>query len=116
MKITLREIEPFIIPPVDNHQAAMFTKHLTGSESFEFDSDQRPKAFLIHSLKYNYPRHSFAHGWLLSVDIDSFLNMCNSGKYPTMDPILKSTVIGSIGIEYGGNLTSTSIIAAKLSL
>lgn len=72
MRIILRELEPFNIPPVNNQEAALFTRKLTGNESFEFDGVSRPKAFLIHSLKYNYPRHSFAHGWLMSVNIDTF--------------------------------------------
>ncbi len=116
MIMQLREMEPFNIPPVDNHQAGLFTKHLKGNEIFEFNGDKTPKAFLIHSLKYNYPRHSFATGWLLSVNIDTFLDMCNSGRHQTMEPILKSTVIGSIQIEYGGDLPSTSIKANKVSL
>lgn len=116
MIMQLREMEPFNIPPVDNHQAGLFTKHLTGNEIFEFNGDKTPKAFLIHSLKYNYPRHSFAHGWLLSVDVDTFLNMCNSGGHSTMEPILKSTIIGSIQIEYGGDLPNTKIIANKVSV
>jgi hypothetical protein len=114
--MTLRELEPFNIPPVDNHQAAMFTKQLTGSESFEFDGNVKPKSYLINSLKYNYPRASFAYGLLLSVNIDTFIDMCNSGRHQTMEPILKTTVIGSILIEYGGNITSTRITANNLSL
>ena len=116
MNMTLSELEPFNIPPVDNQNAALFTQRLTGSETFEFNGTQTPRSMLIYSLKYNWPRHSYANAWLLSVDIDSFLDECNSGMHSTMEPILKRYVIGSIDIEYGGNLTSTQVRARKLSL
>lgn len=116
MIVKLREMEPFNIETVDNHQAALFTSRLTGNETFEFDGDQKPKSFEIYTLKYNYPRHSFAHAWLLSIDIDSYLNVCNSGLYNTMEPIYKKYVIGRIEIEYGGNLTNTVISVRKVNL
>lgn len=113
MIVSLRELEPFNIETVDNHQAALFTQHLSGSETFEFDGDQKPKSFMIFSLKFNYPRHSFAHAYLLSTDIDSFLEECNSGRYNTMEPIMKMYVIGRLEIEYGGNLSNTVLRANK---
>lgn len=116
MIVRLREMEPFNIETVDNHQAALFTQHLTGNEIFEFDGDEKPKSFMIFTLKFNYPRHSFAHAWLLSTDIDTFLDVCNSGRYNTMEPIMKMYVIGRIEIEYGGNLTDTVLSANKFRL
>ncbi len=114
--ICLKEIDPFNIPPVDNQQAAMFTKHLTGTETFEFDATQKPKSVLFYDLKYNYPRHSYAHGWLLSIDIDTLSDICNSGEVSTMEPILKTYIVGAIHIEYGGNLAGIRLEANKLSL
>lgn len=116
MIVRLREVEPFNFPPVDNQEAALFMRHLTGNETFEFDGDQKPKSMLIYDLIYKYPRLCSAHGWLLSVDIDTFENMCDSGKFNTMEPILKATIIGTIGIDLGGNLTYPSMYASKVKL
>lgn len=116
MLITLREMEPFNIPPVNNQEAALFTQHLKGNETFQFDGSQKPKCFMIWDLKYAYPRHSYAHAWLLSTDVDSFLNLCNSGGHSTMEPILKKFIIGRIDIEYGGNVAGTQISARTVLL
>jgi hypothetical protein len=111
MLITLGSLEPFNVPPVDNHQAAMFTKNLNGKETFEFDGEIRPKSFMLYEVKYNLPRHSYAHAFLLSVNIDAFLNECNATRHNTMEPIMKKYVMGRISIEYGGDLTHTQLKA-----
>ena len=103
--IRLRELELINIPTVDNQEAAMFTKRITGNESFEFDGKVKPKLIMLHSLKYNYPNHSFATGWLLSLDYDALMNLNN--QYQNDDDynsILKKYIVGSIHIEYGGTL------------
>ena len=76
--ITLREIEPFNIPPVDNDEAASFMRRLTGNETFEWFGDRRPRAMMIYSLKYAYPSHSFGHGWLLPISVDGFERVCST--------------------------------------
>ena len=113
--ITLREIEPFNIPPVDNDEAASFMRRLTGNETFEWPGGQRPRAMMIYSLKYAYPRHSFGHGWLLPVSIDEFERICSTAT-GTMSEMLKQHVIVTIAIEYGGDLPGVSINAKTLRL
>lgn len=116
MIVSMRQIEPFNIPPVENHHAALFTKHLTGSETFSFDGDKVPKSMMIYSLKYNYPRHSFANAYLLSIDIDTFDSICSSGRYASMEPIMKQYMIGTIDIEFGGNCSGIEVRARSLRL
>jgi hypothetical protein len=89
MILKTADVEPFNVPPVDNHQAALFTKQLNGTETFHYDGEITPLSMMLNSIKFNLPKHSFAHGYLLSVNIDTFMNACNSGLFSTMEPILK---------------------------
>ena len=110
MIIGLKELEPINIPTIDNQEASMFTNHLTGNEIFKFDGNVKPQLLLIHSLKYNYPSHSFATGWLLSIDYDTLMTLSN--QYQNDDDYnssLKKYMVGSIHIEYGGTLQETRI-------
>lgn len=116
MLLKLKEIEPFNIPPVEDTQAAKFMNHLTGSEEFAFEGDTKPSSILLYDLKYNYPGHCIAHGFLLSIDVDTFLTICDSDKYTTMEPILKRYLIGRINIRFGGDLKDVLITAGNLSL
>ena len=109
MQIYLAEIEPFNIPPVDNNSAALFMKYLQGHEAFEFNGIKKPKAIMIYSLKYAYPRHSFADGYLLSIDIDEFTSRAQSGMYSTTETLLKGNVVGRLHIEYGGTLSEPEL-------
>jgi hypothetical protein len=36
MRIVLRDVEPFNVPPVDNQEAAQLMRRLTGGETFEW--------------------------------------------------------------------------------
>lgn len=108
MIVSLREIEPFNVPPVDNQQAGLFMRHLTGNETFSFSGEKRPKSVMFYSVVYKYPRLCSAHGWLLSVDIDTFEGLCGSGQF-TMEQIMKEVKIGSIGIDLGGDLSSPKL-------
>lgn len=116
MIITTREVEPFNIPPVDNHQAGLFTRHLTGKETFSFSGNEKPKSMMIYSLKYNYPRHCFAHAYLLSIDLDQFESICSSGLHPTMEGIMKQYVVGNIELEFGGDIAGVNITATPTKL
>ena len=109
MEISLRDLEPFNIPPVDDYQAGLFMKHLTGRETFEFHGKGKPKSLMFYDLKYNYPRHCFAHGYLLSVSIDDFLLLCGASGSETIAPILKKVKLGSLGIEFGGSIDGCTL-------
>jgi hypothetical protein len=65
---------------------------------------------MIFDLKYAYPRHSYAHGWLLSVDMDGFRDACErSGA----DAALRRYMIGRMDIEYGGTCQGTMVHASS---
>lgn len=112
MEIILKNVEPFNIPPVNDHDTELFLKHLTGNEIFEFEGEAIPKGFLIYDLKYNYPRHCYAHGWLINADINSFIELCNSGIFDSLGPILRTIVVGTLGIEIGGNINGYKIYSS----
>lgn len=116
MILTLKEIEPFNIPPVDNNQAGMFMRHLTGNEEFEYESDKKPLSMLLYEINYKHPALSTARAYLLGIDIDTFEDICNSDQYETMDPILKKYVIGIIRIEIGGDLSSPRVYGKEFDL
>ena len=110
------KIEPFNIPPVDNNDAALFMKHITGDEDFSFTWDEKPKAMMIYELKYSYPKQSYLHGLLLSVSIDLWEHELGSGRHTTIEPYLKQYVIGLITIEIGGDIHGVKISAKPLKL
>jgi|GEM_PF-6579567 len=110
------QIEPFNIPPVDNNDAALFMKHLSGDEDFSFTWDEKPKAMMIYELKYSYPKQSYLHGWLLSVSIDLWEHELNIGRHSTMEPYLKEFVIGTITIKFDGDSSRINISAKPLKL
>lgn len=115
MRIVLREVEPFNVPPVDNQEAAQFMRRLTGGETFECSGNQRPRCMMIYFLKYDHSARSFAQGWLFPMSIDELDRICNSHS-GTMEDILKTHGLGSIRIEYGGNLAGASITATTSDL
>lgn len=116
MIIFLDEVEIFNAPTVDNQEAALFTKHLTGKDSFSFDGEKKPESILIYSLKYAYPRHSFANAYLLSIDINTFADECSSGIYNNTVDVLKEYVVGNIDMEFGGNVSGVELKARKMNL
>jgi hypothetical protein len=117
MQLRLSDVEPFNVPPVDNDEAARFMRHMTGREPFTFNGSTRPRSFLINSLKFAHPRHSFAHGFLLSCDVDTLRDACSAGSAGgTMQPILKQYIVGTLHIECGGNLADTVVTAATFKL
>lgn len=116
MIVNMRDVEPFNLQTVDNHQAGLFTKHLTGKESFSLPGSEKPKSMMIYSLKYNYPGHSFAYGYLLSVDINQFRSVCSSHLYATVDGIIKKYAIGRIELVFGGAMEGISINATPLNI
>lgn len=116
MVVMLQDIEPFNVQTVDNRQADLFTRHLTGKESFALRGNEKPKSMMIYSLKYNYPGHCFAYAYLLSVGIDQFRAICSSDLYATMDGIIKKFVIGRIELVFGGATDGVSITAIPLNV
>ena len=70
MDFYLREIEPTAAPHINMNEVALFLKHLTGNELISADFKAKPKCLMIYHLKYAYPRHSFATGFLFSISID----------------------------------------------
>ena len=89
---------------------------LTGKETFEFDGSPPPRSMLLYDLKCNMPKHSYAHGFLLSISIDAFRRACEAERSGTIEPVLKKYVIGKISIEMGGTLYSPQIGATTLGL
>ncbi len=116
MRMQLKEVEPINVPPVDNDEAAAFMRHLTGNETLDFSGCQQPRLMIIYSLKYAWPHHSFAHGWLLSIDYETLASLSGSDEYGTMEPIMKRFLVGTIGIELGGTLPSPTVSAKPVSL
>lgn len=107
MGLLIDELEAFSMPPADPNQFRLFMEKLLELDpepAVEFEGDQEPKSILIISLKYAYPKHSFAHGMLLSIEVNPFLELCRSGQYATMEPLIKKYRIGSIYIEYAEDL------------
>jgi len=115
MLVTMKEITPFSVYTVDNSQVDLFTKHLTGDESFSLSVNGQPKSMMIYSLKYNYPYYSFAYAYLLSVEIDQFRAACSSGRGKTTADIMKEFVVGRVELSFGGNVQGVSIKAMPLN-
>lgn len=111
MIVSLSEIEPFNIPTVDSNRAALFIKHLTGGESFSFDGAEAPKSMMIYSLEYNYPHHSFANSYLLSINIDTYDEVCSPAQPDEMEDLMKKYIIGTLDIEFGGTCPGIEIRA-----
>jgi len=113
MRLFLKEVEPFNLNGVDDNQAALFLRHLSGNESFEFSSEKRPKSIALHTVKYKHPRLCSAHGWLLSVDINTFEMLSNQigSDIDLFQQMLKEVTIGNIGIDLGGDLSNPRIYA-----
>ena len=109
MKISLWEIEPFNIPPVANEEAGTFMKHLSGNETFEYVGEKRPQSMCIFDMQYDYPNHCYAYGLLLSIDVDTFYSICKNVIHEEIEPIIKKYSLGSIKIEFGGDLNEVKI-------
>lgn len=114
MLVAMREIEYFSVYTVDDHQAELFTKHLTGAESFLLTTEGKPKSMMIYSLKYNYPCRSFAYAYLLSVDVDMFRAACAAGRDKTTKDIMHEYVVGRVELEFGGDIDGIKIKAMPL--
>lgn len=109
MIIKLSEIEPYAIPPVDNQTASLFLRHLKGSETFEFYGATKPKSMFLYDLNYKYPRLTSAHGYLLSINIDTFETYCETNPTLTLAYVFKKYRIGDIHIDLGGDLSYPKI-------
>jgi hypothetical protein len=98
MQISLRSIEPISMPHIPREEAMAFLRHF-GNETFEFPV--HPRCALLHTLKYAYPRHSFAEGWLFSFTGDQlyvYLNQSASAE------ALQEHIIGTLYFEMGGTV------------
>lgn len=115
MTLRLKEIEPFNVFPVEDHLAAAFMRHLTGNEMFDFIGNIKPKCYMIYELKYNYPKHCYAHARLLSISIDDLERIVSNSGSNFYDASEKH-LLGGLHIEFGGTLTSTKVYASKESI
>jgi hypothetical protein len=107
----LRDVEPFNVPPVDNDRAALFMRHLTGKEEFDWAGSQKPRCMMVFRVEYQYPERCVAHALLFPMDIDAFLAMCASAN-GAMGDVINAHAIGSIRIEYGGSLATVAVEAS----
>lgn len=101
--IKLREIEPSSLPSIDLQVASLFLSHLSPDISFIFDGTTLPQASVYYSIDYNPYYHSIGEAFLLSVETDAFLELCASGKYPTLEDILNEVMVGKLHVEYDGS-------------
>jgi len=83
---------------------------LSGRETFEFYGNEKPKSMLVYSLKYNFPNHNVADCYLLSISVNTFYELANFGRYPSLGTMLAGKMLGKLHIEFGGTLSSKSII------
>jgi tetratricopeptide (TPR) repeat protein len=101
--IKLRKIEPSSLPSIDLKIASSFLSHLSPDISFIFNGTTLPQASVYYSIDYNPYYHSIGEAFLLSVDTDTFLELCASGKYPTLEDILNEVMVGKLHVEYDGS-------------
>jgi len=109
MKLTLSQVEPFHLPHIDSNEAERFLGHLTGNESFDFYGSKEPKSLLFYSVVYKYPKVCSGHGYLLTIDIDTFFEIYETVTNGDHKPIIEKFRIGTLGIDYGGNLSVPKI-------
>jgi len=109
MTIKLMDVEPYAIPPVEDNIAQMFLRHLTGNETFEYYGNQKPKCWLIKDLNYKYPRLTSAHGLLLSIDVNSFIQYCQANPTAPFQSVLNKYYLCDLHIDLGGSLTSPKV-------
>lgn len=113
-----RTIELFNIPPVNDFEAGKFFRSLTGEEEFGFKWAEIPKSYMVYDLIYDYPGHSYAHGYLLKVSINTFEKLYTRVDYGeiTRNSLLKKVVIGELSIELGGTLNKPTLTAKPIKL
>lgn len=107
MQIALRSIEPISMPHIPRDEAMTLLRHF-GKETFEFSV--QPGCVLFHTLKYAYPRHSFAEGWLLPFTGDelyAFLSQAASTEE------LQEYIIGTLYLEVGGTVKAPRVDATE---
>lgn len=112
MKLQLRDIEPFNVPPVDNDQAAAFMRHLTGSEDFEWTGAQRPRCMMVFRLEYAYPQRCAALALLFPMSVDALVTICESAS-GDMGDVIQRHAIGIVRVAYGGAETGVTIEATE---
>jgi len=107
MQISLQSVEPISLPHIPREEAMAFLQHF-GGETFEFPVD--PDCVLLHTLKYAYPQHSFAEGWLFPFTGDqlyAFLDQATNAEE------LQKYIVGSLYFEVGGTVKEPRIIATS---
>lgn len=105
MRLLLRDVEPFSLPHVDREAAAAFLRNVTGREAFDFLGSRLPLSLAIYDLKYAPLRNSYAHGWLLDVDVDSL-----------QGEDLERHVIGSLTIELERDASQPRLITSAFTV
>lgn len=112
MRLQLRDVEPFNVPPVDNDQAAAFMRHLTGNELFEWEGSKRPQCMMVFLIQYAHPQRCVAHALLFPMDVNALIAVCELAG-GNMGDVINEHAIGSIRIEYGGGLPNVAIQATE---
>ncbi len=116
VKVKMGELESTLLPNINEVDAKGFLSNISPNEYFYLECKSTPRCILFHTLKYISGRPSFAGGYLLNIDLSDFLRLCGSGKYATLEPILKGSVVGTIHIELDKAATECKIEVRKLEL
>ena len=114
MKLTLRDIEPFNIPSVDDNLARDFLRHFSGTEVFEFTGDRIPLSMMLTNINLDNPNHIYANGFLLSSTIDDYERELS--KKASQDYIIKDFIIGKIVLELSGELIFGSSVEKRINV
>lgn len=105
MLIALFEVEPFYQGPAQG-RFQNFMRRLNPRQTYTFEGNAKPKSMLIWNLSADdYPNPCWVEGWLLSIEVDPFLELQGSGMYKTMQPLMEKYCIGKIRIEYDGHFS-----------
>ncbi len=89
-------------------------KKINENEIFDFKSEKKPLCMMIYHLNYSYPNQCSCDGYLLSIDINKFLSICESGEFSTMEQILKEYTIAKIKIKYSANPNDFKIVTSEV--
>ncbi|ABW67496.1 hypothetical protein [Desulfosudis oleivorans] len=114
MVVALREIEVFALGHITSDAVGLFTRYLSGNESFVFDGSHPPKSMGMHSFTYNYPELSSAHFWLFSVTMAVFKEAVQSAGPGFVEQIFHELTVGLLGLDLGGTLPAPRLYAEPI--
>jgi hypothetical protein len=99
MYLSLKEIEPYNMTGNDISYVRKFLRHITGNESVRWDGSIRPKSIFLDDVIYKEIQGpNLATGYLLSIDIDKYFNLRETGI--SVEDIFEEYMIGRIRIEF----------------